>query len=216
MFKVDEKGNVDPLLLPFIAVMILALGLGVFGVWAFTSYNSEKSNVDLVVAEAVTKAQQAKELELREELNEQLKSPNKTYISPSTLGSVKIVYPKTWSSYVQERTTGSVKLEAYFHPGFVPSTDSKLLYATRVSLLSTDYKRTLDTHQRSVENGSLTARAVEVSGTKGMRFDGEISRDVNGAVVLLPLREKTLKIWTESTDYLADFNKIISSLTYSP
>lgn len=216
MLKLNEKGGVDPLLLPFVVVMILALGLGVFSVWAYSSYNDQKSNVDAIVAVEVVKAEEAQEEVLRAEFAEEAKNPNKSYTSPSALGSVKIVYPKSWSAYVQAQETGTVKLEGYFHPNYVPSTDSDVLYATRVSLSRSDYTKELASYQKAVDNGEITAKAITVSGTKGTRLDGLIEKEVNGAVVLLPLREKTLIISTESTDYLADFNKIISNLTFSP
>ncbi len=216
MLKLNERGAINPLLLPFVATMALALGFGVFGVWAYSSYNDQKSNVDAIVAVEVVKAEQNKETELTKKFNEEQKNPNKAYKSPSALGSVKIVYPKSWSAYVQAQETGSVKLEGYFHPGIVPSTDSKVLYATRVSLSRSDYTRELSNYQRAVEDGDLRAKAITISGAKGTRLDGLIKRDVTGAIVLLPLRDKTLMIWTESTDYMADFNKIISKLTYSP
>ncbi len=216
MLKSNERGNVDPLLLPFIVVMLLALGFGVFSVWAFSSYNDQKSNVDAIVAVEVVNAEKAQEQALRAEFNEEQKNPNKTYTSPSALGSVKIVYPKSWSAYVQAQETGTVKFEGYFHPDYVPSTDSKVLYATRVSLSRSDYTKELASYQKSVEKGDLSAKAITISGAQGTRLDGLIERDVTGAVVLLPLRDKTLIISTESTDYMADFNKIISKLTYSP
>lgn len=216
MLKLNEKGSVDPLMLPFIVVLILALGFGVFSVWAYSSYNDQKSNVDAIVAVEVVKAEEAQAEVLRAEFAEEAKNPNKTYISPTALGSVKIVYPKSWSAYIQAQETGTIKLEGYFHPDYVPSTDSEILYATRVSLSRSDYTKELASYQKSVDKGELSAKSITVSGVKGTRLDGLIEKEVNGAIVLLPLREKTLMVWTESTDYMNDFNKIISKLTFSP
>ncbi len=216
MLKLNERGEINPLTLPFAIVMILALGFGVFGVWAYSSYNDQKSNVDVIVAVEVVEAEKNKEAELQAEFAEEQKKPNKTYTGPVALGSVKIVYPKSWSAYIQAQETGTVKLEAYFHPDYVPSTDSDVLYATRVSLSRSDYAKVLASYQDLVEDGDLSAKAITISGAKGTRLNGLIERDVNGALVLLPLRDKTLMIWTESTNYIADFNKIISNLTYSP
>jgi len=216
MLKLDEEGRLDPLVLPFVVVLLLALGFGVFSAWAYSSYNDQKSNVDAIVATEVVAAEKTQEEVLRAEFAEEQKNPYKTYTSPAALGSIKIVYPKSWSAYVQVKETGTVKLEGYFHPDYVPSTDSDVLYATRVSLSRSDYAKELDSYQRKVEKGELRAKSITISGAKGTRLDGLIERDVNGAVVLLPLRDKTLIISTESTDYMADFNRIISNLTYSP
>jgi hypothetical protein len=38
-----------------------------------------------------------------------------------------------------------------------------------------------------------------------------------GTMVLLPMRDKTLEIWTEAPAYLADFNTyILPNITFSP
>ncbi len=216
MLKLNEQGRVDPLMLPFIVVLLLALGFGAFSVWAYSSYSDQRNSVDAIVAAEVASAEEAQEQLLRAEFEEELKNPNRTYISPSALGSVKIIYPKTWSAYIQTQETGALRLEGYFHPNYVPSTNSDVLYAVRVSLSRSDYTRELASYQRAVERGELTATAIKVSGAKGTRLDGLIKRDVTGAIVLLPLRDNTLLIWTESTDFMADFNRVISNLTYSP
>ena len=58
-------------------------------------------------------------------------------------------------------------------------------------------------------------RAVLVDSVLGARIDGEITTKRTGSVVLLPLRDKTLKIWTESNAYTADFDEILTNLSFS-
>lgn len=216
MLNVDERGSFNPLVIPFVIVTLLTIGFGVFSVWAFTNYNEQKNNVDSIVTTEVTEAEKQQEIELRAEFAEEQKNPNKTYISPQALGSVKIVYPKTWSAYVEEKETSSASLDGYFHPNYVPDTGGDTLFAIRVETSSSNYAKELDSYQGDVEEGIISAKAITISGAKGTRLDGEIDRDIHGAVVLLPLRDRTLKIWTESTNFIADFNKVISKLTYSP
>lgn len=216
MLELDERGSFNPLVIPFVIVTLLTIGFGVFSVWAFTNYNEQKNNVDAIVATEVAEAEKLQETELRVEFAEEQKNPNKTYISPQSLGSVKIVYPKTWSAYVEEKETGSASLDGFFHPNYVPDVSSDTLFAVRVETSSSSYTRELDSYQKDVEEGVLSAKAITISGAKGTRLDGEIDSDVYGAVVLLPLRDRTLKIWTESTSFMSDYNKVISKLTYSP
>lgn len=216
MLKLDERGEVNPLTLPFIVVMILAIGFGVFSVWAFSNYNNEKNNVDVIVATAVAEAEEAKAEQVRAEEAEKAKSPYKTYISPSALGTVKIVFPKSWSAYVETQESGRVKLEGYFHPDYVPAKDSKTAFGARVSIDNSSYTDKLEDYQKSIDEGLLSAKAVKVSGATGTRLDGEISKETNGSVVLLPMRDRTLVIWTDSQSYMSDYNRIIDNLTYSP
>ena len=53
-------------------------------------------------------------------------------------------------------------------------------------------------------------------------INGPITQDQNGngqtgAMLIIPVRDKTLQIYTESSDYLSDFNNIVlPSLTFVP
>jgi hypothetical protein len=51
----------------------------------------------------------------------------------------------------------------------------------------------------------------------GVRFDGQIEQNLTGSMVVIKVRDKTIKIYTESTKYLSDFNDtVLKSLTFSP
>lgn len=216
MLNQDQRGEINHLTIPFVIVLVLALGFGIFSVWAFANYSEQKNNVDVIVATEVADAKKAQEVELQAEFAEEQKNPYKSYVSGPPNGSVKIVYPKTWSALIEEKETGSASLDGYFHPDFVPDGNSDTLFGARVEIESSDYAKVLAGYQRDVESGELTAKAIKISGATGTRLDGIIENDITGAVVILPLRDRTVKIWTESTNYMSDFNRIIDNLTYSP
>jgi len=216
MLNKDQRGEINHLTIPFVIVLVLALGFGVFSVWAFAGYSEQKNNVDVIVATEVVEAQKAQEVVLRAEFAQEQKNPYKQYVSGSTNGSIKIVYPKTWSALIDEQETGSASFDAHFHPDFVPGGTPDTLFGARVEIVNSDYAQVLSGYQRDVEDGDLKARAIKVSGATATRFDGLIENDVTGAVVVLPLRDKTVMIWTESANYLGDFDRIIKNLTYSP
>jgi hypothetical protein len=51
----------------------------------------------------------------------------------------------------------------------------------------------------------------------GVRVDGQIADNIQGSMIILPLRDKTQEIWTESNSFLPDFNNnILPNLTFSP
>jgi len=53
----------------------------------------------------------------------------------------------------------------------------------------------------------------------GTYLNGQINQhdqDQRGAMVVIKVRDKTLQIYTESNDYLNDFNQVLSSLTFAP
>lgn len=207
----------NKLTIPLIIASFFAVAGVVLAVYYFMQYRQASTNLDGQIAVAVEEAEAAKTVELEADFAERSKSPNDVYRAPSQLGSVAVTYPKTWSSYVIEDSGSGTVLEGYFHPGTVPDVRGAVPFALRVELDSTEYDGEVEKLQRAVEKGELKASAVRVNGELGVRFDGQIDRDISGAIVLLPLRDRTLKIWTENPDYLKDFNDIIlPQLTFVP
>jgi hypothetical protein len=60
-------------------------------------------------------------------------------------------------------------------------------------------------------------KAAKVPDIIGSRLDGAIEDEKNGVMILLPMRDKTLKLWTNSTQFKADFEThILPNFTFSP
>ena len=95
-------------------------------------------------------------------------------------------------------------------------------------MLNSDYSQIVNSltsgYTQKIKEGSVKASAYippKMEGVadvqQGTRFDGAIDQKKTGSMVVMKVRDKTLKIYTESTDFLADFNDIIlASLKYSP
>lgn len=212
----NNSGVVNAMLVPLMISVVLVAGLAVFGVWSYFQYTNQKNNVEDLVAEGIVTAVAAKEAELQENYDEQKKEPYLNYVSPSALGSVSITYPRTWSAYVQESGNNTKPLDGFFHPNFVPA-DSGVAYALRMTIETRDYDAELGTYKRNIEKGVVTAKPIKIEGVTGTILEGSITNKVKGAIVLMPLRDKTLSIWTESTAFLKDFkNVIVKNLTFDP
>ena len=207
----------------FVAMLLFFLGAAAFAAWAYSSRADYKNNSDQKAAVAVTNAQKATSDAKDAEFAEKEKSPLKAYSGPSAYGSVVVQYPKTWSAYVIEATTtnSSIPVDGYFHPGFVPNTQSQGFgFALRVQVTATSYDTELKKFDSFVKQGKATVspfKAAKVPSVAGARVDGQIDQNKTGSVVLLPLRDKTLKVSTEAAQYLNDFNTIIlPNLTFVP
>lgn len=219
--KRSQTGAASTLLLPVILLAILFIGAGSFAVWAFGSRQNYKNNVDSIVAAKVadnTKTVQSKDAV---QYAEAAKSPLKTYVGPDAYGSVHISYPKTWSAYI-DTTNASNPLDAYFHADYVPATsDPTASYNLRVQVVASSYDSVLSQYQGNVQAGTATAspyRLPKVPSVIGTRLDGQLfDNNGSGTLILLPLRDKTLKVWVESPTYLPDFTTyILPNLTFSP
>lgn len=216
-----EQGEVNALVISLILLGLLFIGTAVFGIWAFSGRQDYKNNSDAKVAAAVTASKQAVEAADAKQYAEAAKNPIATYIGPDAYGSVHVSYPKTWSAYVD--AAGAYPVDAYFHPGYVPSTESKQTYNLRVRIVANTYSQELGHYSSYITNGTVTATPYslpKVPSISGSRLSGAVfpsSPKASGTIVLLPLRDKTLEIWTESTDYLPDFEKyVLPNLTFIP
>lgn len=211
------------MLIAFIAVVLLLLVSVGFGAWAFISRQDYKDNVETKIAAAVGIAQKQTATAKDNEFLEKEKLPLKYYKGPGTYGSVQISYPKTWSAFVTElSTSGGTPVEGYFHPNFVPSISQQTGtgFALRVQVVSTAYDQVLRQFENNAKTGKVKITAYSASkvpGTVGARVDGEIVSGKQGSMVLFPIRDKTLKVWTEATQFVGDFDSnILPNLSFVP
>ncbi len=212
MKKLNAHGAINGLLIPLIMVVILLLAAGAFGVWAYMERQDYKNNVDQKIAAAVEVAKRQLSSEKDNEFLEREKEPLKEYKGPAAYGSLVIKYPKTWGAYVSENASGNTPVDGYFNPVFVPGVTGENSYALRAQIANSAYAQEIKRFDSQVKTGKVSATPyipANVPGVTGMRFDGEIMPNKVGSMVVVPMRDKTLKLWTESNNYLGDFNNII-------
>lgn len=198
---------------------VLLVGAIVFGVWANSGKQDYKNNVDAKIETAVQANTKKVQTEDAKKYAEAAKNPLKTYSGAETFGSLHLEYPKTWSAYII--SDDGRPLDAYFNPNFVPSTNNeKSVFALRAQIVSTKYSQSLVEYQGLQKQGRVTVAPYSLPKTPkvlGVRVDGQITATKRGSIVILPVRDKTLKLWVESPDYLNDFNTyILPNVSFSP
>lgn len=217
-----EQGEMNVLLIPVILLAVLFVGAGSFAYWAFSGRQTYKNHSDTLVAAAVENNTKSVQAQDALQYAEAAKNPLKLYVGPDAYGSVKVYYPKTWSSYV-DTTNENTPLDAYFHSDYVPSTQSQQTYNLRVQVNGQPYSAMLTQYNSMIQEGK--ASAVPYSLPKepkivGTEITGAIdlnNPNTTGTLVMVPLRSTTLMIWTESDSYMPDFTKyILPNLTFSP
>jgi hypothetical protein len=215
MSRFNQTGAMNILLIPLILVSLFFVGAASFAAWAYMGRQDYKDNSDKKVAAAVEIAKKETSTAKDTEFIEKEKYPLRHYTGPAAYGSVDIQYPKTWSAYVTETSNSSTPVVGYFHPSFVPSTvqgPSSNAFALRLEVSNTSYDQTMKQFEAFVKNGKIKVtpyKAPKVPNVLGARLDGEIIIGKQGSMVLMPLRDKTLKIWTEANNFKGDFDKII-------
>lgn len=216
----NQYGGVSGMLLAVIALSLLLVGTISFGAWAFMGRQDYKDNVDAKIATAVEANTKTVRAEDAAQYAEEEKNPLRTYSGPSEYGSVQIKYPKTWSVY-EVLGSSSTPLALYANPAVVPSaTDKDSRFALRVEVTSGSYSATVARYASQQKAGKLSAKPFALTKNpdqQGLRLEGQLTTQVEGVMVILPLRDKALKIWTESSSSYKDFDNIIlPNASFSP
>lgn len=222
MKSLNERGAINVLMVPLILVIVFFLAAAGFGYWAFASREDYKNNSDAKVAVAVAAAEKRTQAADAKSFAEEAKNPLKSYVGPSAFGAISIQYPKTWSSYVVEGNDNSnTPVDAYFHPDFVPNVaDQDQSFSLRVQLVSQSYDQVLNAFNSSAKTGRVTVapyKLPKVPTIVGSIVQGQISPNKQGTVVILPLRNMTLKIWVDASQFTPDYNNIIlPNISFTP
>jgi hypothetical protein len=217
----NQSGAINILLIPLILLVLFFIGAMSFAAWAYQGRQDYKNNVDQKVDAAVVVAKQQQSVVKDKEFAEKEKSPFKTYNGPSAYGSLSVQYPKTWSGYVSDDTNNDPYVDGYFYPGVVPNTTSeKAVFALRIQVVQQSYSDVLSNLQNEVDEGKVKLapyKLPKVPSVIGSRLDGQVDNQKVGTMILLPMRDKTLKIWTNAPQFQGDLDTyILPNLTFSP
>jgi hypothetical protein len=221
MRRPTPESGFSPLLIPFVLSIFFLIAAMVFGVWAYMQMLDYKNNSDAKVAAAVVVAKQDEDQVKDAAFAEAEKQPLATYQGPSTYGSISVSYPKTWSAYVIDTRNSSPYIDGYFHPGTVPDANGQSsVFALRVQVVQDAYSDVLNQFSTGVKNGTVKVAPYDdprVPSVIGVRVDGRLTTTTSGSMIILPLRNMTLKVWTEAPQFENDFNNnVLPNLTFRP
>lgn len=219
MRKLNQTGMVDTWLIAFILTLLVLFGVTGFGFWAYAGKQDYKTNVDAKIAVAVQDAQKKLSDQKTIEFAEKEKLPLRSYTGPAAYGSLGLSFPKTWSAYITESDRGNAPVDGYLNPNFVPDILNNSM-ALRFQVINTEYSQTVKPFESQVKSGKITISpyaAPKAPTIVGLRVNGQVASGKQGSMIVLPLRDKTLKVWTESTQFIPDFDTIIlPNLTFIP
>lgn len=206
-----QRGSVATI----VTIAVLAVGFvgaGAIAVWAMAGRADYKNNVDQKVASAVAENTKKVKDEDAKAYAIESQKPLKTYVGPEAYGSVNLSYPKNWSVYVAA-SASNLPVDLYANPDAVPGVTSETSsYALRMQIASQSYATAVKQYASSQQKGAVTIKPYVLpknTSVTGVRIDGQLTDKKKGSLVLLPLRDKTLKIWVESSTYTSQFEEFI-------
>jgi hypothetical protein len=219
----SQAGEINVLLVPLILLTLFLVAAAAFGYWAYTERQDYKNNSDQKAAVAATEARREEGIAKDKAFIEAEKQPLTAFDGPSAFGSIHVDYPKTWSVYINSTTTSNQPLDAYFNPRIVPSVqDQTSVFALRVQVVQQSYSKLVASFDAAVKKGTVTITPYtlpKVPDVVGVRADGLVrpGKKTTGSIVIMPLRDKSIQIWTENAQAMNDFNTIIlPNVTFSP
>lgn len=211
------------LIIAVVLLGLLLIGTLAFAFWAFAERQDYKNNAQEKIDAAVVVAEKETTDANNARFAEESKSPVKTYVGPSSYGSINFEYPKTWSGYIEAVGGSGTPFHAYFHPDVVPESGNgkaEQAVALQIEVRDEAYDKVVGSVSGDVAKGSLTASPYslpKVTDQVGTKFVGKITNTLNGTQYVLPLRDKTLVITTQTDQYLGDLNTyILPNFTFQP
>lgn len=207
------------LIITIIILVLLLIGTMIFALWAFMSMQDYKDNSDKKSAKAVAIAVQLEGSKKDKEFAEKDKYPFKSYLGPETYGGINLEYPKTWSAAITQNDKLTTPIDGFFYPNFVPGAQSGTNYALRIQVSSQSYDQEMKAFESKAKSGKVTVSPAvlpNVPGVNGSLVVGEINVGQKNSMVLLPLRDKTIKVWTESPEFFNDFSVVLEKLKFTP
>ena len=79
-----------------------------------------------------------------------------------------LTYPKTWDAYIVEnQSNGSLPVDAYFYPGFVPNISADNSFYLRFQVVGDSYSDVVNQYTPQVNQGALKATAYLPPNVKG-------------------------------------------------
>lgn len=220
--KLNQYGAVSGAVTALIITSILLIASLVFGVWSFAGRQKYKNHTDQLINTAVAAAKLQQQNTDSANFAIQAQKPLVSYVGPQAYGTITLYYPKNWSAYVNSSGSSGYPIDGYFYPGVLPTvTDNgQTNFPLRLQVENQTYTDVLQFYQSEQQANLVTISAYslpKLPNVVGVEIVGQLESGAKGTMVILPLRNEALEVWTEGTGYLTEFNSdILPNLSFSP
>ena len=210
-----QQGSASGWMIAAICGITLFLVATALSVWLLVSYTEQKSDVDGKIRLAVAAAVKKQSEEDEAKFQESYKNPRIEFVGPSEYGRVSFMYPKTWSVYVDKDGSDRKDYVAYLHPVSVPPVGTATSrFAMRLEILNRSFDDTLKQYEQPLKKGELKSSNVEYNGVSSTRLDGAFTKELRGSVVLMKVRDKTIRLSTDADTFRPDFDAVLATVDF--
>lgn len=219
-----EYGAINGAIFAIVALSVLVIVFGSFGIWSYMNYMDQKKDVDQKIdtASAAAVLKNSQNLEAKFEARE--KEPMRQFSGPSDYGSLTFDYPKTWSAYQATDISngGGVTYAAYLNPVVVPpvtntinTKNDSIKFAIRISIEQTTYDQSVDSYQSLIKKGALQSSVYSDGVHTGTKIVGNFSDSIYGTAVLIKMRDRTLTIRTDGDVFQNDYDALLKTVKFN-
>ena len=210
-----ESGFTNNLFVATVGLSILsALAIGI-AIWAFVSYNAQKTDVEGRIDQAVATAKKDQADADETKFTARENDPTREFVGPDDYGGLTFNYSKNWSVHVAKDTSKGGTYEAYLNPVSVPPISASQQYALRVTIEDKDYDQVIASYDSLVKKGDLSSSSVTANEVNGTRLDGSFSKDIRGSAVIFKIRDKTLTVRTDADTFRTYFDALITTIKFN-
>ncbi|MDO4781200.1 MAG: hypothetical protein Q4A34_02320 [Candidatus Saccharibacteria bacterium] len=210
-----ERGSVDGWMIGAVGAAVLFIIAAALAIWMYMAFSEAKANVDTKVQLAKAEAKREQAEADQKEFDERYKNPRIEFVGPSEYGRVSFMYPKIWSVYVDKDGTDRGDYRAYLHPSTVPPVGNRASrFALRLEILNKDFDKVLKGYESLLKKGDVTSSSVEFNGNASTRLDGAFSKELRGSVVLMKVRDKTIRFSTDADTFKPDFKTVLDTVKF--
>lgn len=202
-------------------ILIVLLGLGAmgFGIMAIMFYSQDQQVIrkaDSVKAQAVQAAEKVQKTADDVAYAKASETPFRAYTSPVADGSFVINFPKNWSGWVDEETSGN-NVNLILNPDFVRMSGGvNSLAGCVVKLVQQQSTQYMSQFASYIQQGQMHQAGITVSGIQGFDLTGQFSDNRTTRMVVVPVRDKVLVFTNENAKYSTEFNEILAQAKVNP
>lgn len=214
--QADFAGLIKTIAIVILSLMVLTF-VGLF-IWSLSQYNELHESYQKKVNAEVAEAKDKQAMELEAEFAEREKDPYRTFSGPADYGELSFKYPKTWSVYIDSDASDGDDYEAYFNPIEVNKVDRNTINSLRVKVRNKDFESVVAEYQRYLDqrDSNLTVETTTVAGAMANRYTGTIpDSELSGIIVIFKIRDKTAVLQTDSILFQADFDRLLSTVSFN-
>ncbi len=196
-----------------VTISLIAVAGIILSVVFYMNWNEAQSNLDGKIEQAVEIAKEETRTEMENNFAEREKQPYLEFTGPIDYGAVSFVYPRTWSIYISEDATSGGNYRAYFNPGQINPITNTSINALRFAIIDQSIENVRSRYDNLVKNGKVSHSVFQQGEHTIERFDGELSDNIVGIVIMFKLNDKTVMFQTDAKTFQTDFDRLITTIT---